>query len=238
MQTAYAFTYYFIYPSVASLLGRTIVIFACVLSFLLFHDERGVLASWRFRAGTALAFLGVVAVILGQDPAMLSRLHVTGASFRVGVALAILCAFFSALYLVAIKHLVRDVGPFAAFTNVSWMTALALVVLMFAVGRPRALVTQPVLPALVMVVSAFLCIVVAHTSYYAALRSIKVVVTVSLLNLTPVFTSTISAVVYHDRLSWFQILGGAAVLAGAWLAALAHTRVEADEPPDMAARAL
>jgi drug/metabolite transporter (DMT)-like permease len=77
-----------------------------------------------------------------------------------------------------------------------------------------------------MVLTAFLFIVVAHTCYYAALRDIKAVVCTSVMQLTPVVTCVLSALVYGDRLTWLQFAGGAATIGGATLAALAQANVE------------
>ena len=54
MQTVYAAAYYFIYPAVASLVGRVNIIFIALLSFALFHDERSVIRSPRFLLGSVL----------------------------------------------------------------------------------------------------------------------------------------------------------------------------------------
>ena len=78
---------------------------------------------------------------------------------------------------------------------------------------------------LVMAISAVVCIIIAHTALYAALREVKAVVSTTLMQLTPVVTIACSAVVYGDRLSPMQMLGGAAVLTGAWLAAMAQARL-------------
>lgn len=224
MQTAFAGGYYFIYPSVASLVGRVNIIFVTVLSFILYHDERAVIRSPRFLAGAALALGGVVVVILGRDPDALARLEVTQAAFWMGVACVVAFAFCVAVYSLTIKHAVRDIPPIISFTHVSWITAVGLSVPMFLSGGAADLWRGPVLPIALMVLTALSCIVVAHTCYYAALRTVKAVVTGSLLQLVPVITCVLSALVYDDRLSPMQILGGAAVIAGAWLAALAQAR--------------
>ncbi len=224
LQTAYAGGYYFIYPSVASLVGRVNIVFVTVLSFLIYHDEREVIRSPRFLAGAGLALGGVIVVILGRDPDALSQLEVSNAAFWAGIACVVAFAFFVAVYSLAIKHAVRDIPPIVSFTHVSWMTAAGLAVPMLLTGGAADLWRGPAEPIVLMVVSAFLCIVVAHTCYYAALRTVKAVVTGSLLQLVPVITCVLSAVLYDDTLSRLQVLGGAAVITGAWLAALAQAR--------------
>ncbi len=226
MQVVYVGGLYFIYPSVVSLVARAQIIFITVLSFLFFHDERGVIRSPRFLFGSILALGGVGFVILGRDPELLARLDVGAGDFWIGVLLALGFAFFGALYALAIKHAVRDIPPFLCFTHVAWMTALALTAPMLFLGGVEDLWRQPAQGLWLMLLSAFLSIVVAHTCFYAALRHVKAVVSSSMLQLIPLFTCTLSALLFGDTLTPLQLGGGAAVLVGAWLAALAQARAE------------
>jgi drug/metabolite transporter (DMT)-like permease len=227
LQISYASMFYFLYPSVASLVMRTSILFVCVLSFLFFADERQIVRSWGFLLGAVLGLGGLVAVVAGQDPEILSRLQVSQTAFWIGVAIALGYAFFMAIYTLMIKRLVRDVPPIVSFTHVSWMTSLVLIVLMLLLGRPSDLWTAPLKPLGWMVFTAFANILVAHTTLYAALREIKAVVSSTLMLLTPFITCVGSALVYSDRLSAVQIAGGVSVLVGAWLAGLAQARLTA-----------
>ena len=76
--------------------------------------------------------------------------------------------------------------------------------------------------AALIALTGVVCIALAHTTYYAALRHIKVVVSVSLMQIIPVATCVASVLWYHERLSGLQMAGGATVLLGAWLAGLAQ----------------
>ena len=225
LQVLFAMSYYYIYPAVASLVMRVDILIICVLSFAFFHDERGVIRSPLFLAGTGLALPGLLVVLWGQDPELLARLEVSARDFWVGVALVLGYAFFLAVYALAIKRLVRDVHPLVSFTHVSWITSVVLIVLMFLLGNPADLWRGPAAPLGWMAFSALCCIVVAHTGMYAALREIKAVVSTTLRLLTPVFTCAFSAIVHSDRLSGVQIAGGVAVLAGVWLAGMAQVRI-------------
>jgi drug/metabolite transporter (DMT)-like permease len=229
LQVCYASMFYFLYPSVASLVIRTNILFVCLLSFFFFADERQVVRSWSFLLGALLALGGLVAVVAGQDPEILSRLQVTQTAFWIGVAIALGYAVFLAVYTLMIKRLVRDVPPIVSFTHVSWMTSVVMILLMLILGRPSDLWNAPLEPMGWMVFTAFANIAIAHTTLYAALRQIKAVVSSTLMLLTPFVTCVGSALVYADRLSAVQIVGGGAVLAGAWLAGLAQGRLASQE---------
>jgi drug/metabolite transporter (DMT)-like permease len=241
LQIAYASMFYYLYPSVASLVIRTNILFVCLLSFFFFADERPILRSRGFLLGAVLGLAGLVAVVVGQDPEILSRLQVSQTSFWVGVAIALGYAFFLAVYTLMIKRLVRDVPPLVSFTHVSWMTSLVMIGLMLVFGRPSDLWTAPLEPLGWMAFTALANIAVAHTTLYAALREIKAVVSSTLMLLVPFITCLGSVLVYEDRLSAVQMAGGGAVLAGAWLAGLAQARLQSspanlvvvEEPEDM-----
>ncbi|HNY27607.1 MAG TPA: DMT family transporter [Candidatus Sumerlaeota bacterium] len=233
LQITYASMFYFLYPSVAGLVVRTSILFVCFLSFLFFADERPIIRSGGFLLGAVLGLVGLVAIIAGQDPEILSRLQVSQTSFWIGVAIALGYAFFLAVYTLMIKRLVRDVPPIVSFTHVSWMTSVVMILLMLKFGRPSDLWTAPLEPLGWMVFTAFVNIIVAHTTLYAALREIKAVVSSTLMLLTPFITCVGSVLIYGDRLSAVQIAGGGSVLVGAWLAGLAQARLQS-RPADLA----
>lgn len=226
LQTAFAAMFYFIYPAVAILVVRLNIIFVAVLSFVIFHDERRVIRSPYFLIGAALTLGGVVPVVVGTDPELLAYLQTSDLDFWIGVTLAISYALFLAMYSLAIKHAVRDIPAQVSFTHVSWMTTLGLCIPMFLSGGVTDLWRQPSLGLWVMVVSALLCMVIGHTAFYKALREVKAVVSMSVMQLVPILTCIYSAILFGDRLTGIQLIGGALVILGAWLASLAQARTE------------
>jgi len=226
MQTAYAASFYYVYPSLVSLVSRTQVLFVILLSFLIFHDERQVIRSPRFLFGMALALAGVGLVVFGRDLALLTQLSVSESGFWIGTTLALLYALFGAVYSLAIKRAVRDIPPLLSFTHVSWMTTLGLTVPMLVSGGYRDLYAQPAWGLGLMAVSSLLAIAIAHPLYFTALREVTAVTASSMLQLIPVFTCLFSAVLYHDVLSPLQLIGGGAVVLGTWFAALVQAREE------------
>ena len=224
MQSSFGMIYYFLYPAVATIVGQINVAMVVVLSYLLFHDERRVVRSSRFLIGTGIALAGMATVMFGRDPEVMSQLRVTRQAFWIGIGITIAWSFFSAIYAISIKRLVKHMDPLLAFTNVSWITLIGLLVLMLVLGDVSDLWKQPLKPLVGMVLTGFLCIGIAHTLYYAVIQAIGIVVLSTLMQLVPVLTCTLSAFWYGDRLTPVQIVGAGATLLGAWLAALAQAK--------------
>lgn len=224
MQSFYARMLYYLYPAVATLVGQINIVLVVLLSFVFHRDERGIIRSPYFLLGSVLALVGVTAVVVLRSPETMARLDVSESRFWIGILITLLWAASSALYVVAIKPLVRTVDPFAAFTNVAWMTSIGLVILMLLFGHVSDLWRQPAAPLWGLIWSGLLCIGLAHVLYYLSIRRIKVVVVVTMMQMVPVITCSLSAFWYGDHLSPFQAAGGAVVLCGAWLASMAQTR--------------
>lgn len=231
LQSAYAASFYFVYPSVVTLVARTQVLFTIILSFAIFHEERQVVRSPRFLFGVVLALGGVVLVIFGRDSAQLAQLNVSNANFWIGTGLATLYAFLLAVYAITIKHAVRDIPPLISFTHVAWMTTLGLSIPMLFSGGYHALYTQPFSKLLLLVLSALLAIALAHTWYYTALCDVTAVTAASMLQLIPVCTCVLSAFLFNDWLAPWQLAGAAAVISGTWFAAMVQAKKSEDENP-------
>ena len=224
MQSVYAASFYFVYPSLVILVSRTQILFVILISFLIFHDERQVIRSPRFLFGMVLALIGIALVVFGRDLSMLAQLNVSERGFWIGTGLSVAYAFLGAIYALSIKRAVRDIPPLVCFTHVSWMTTLGLALPMLATGGYTALHAQPAWGLALMALSALLAIAIAHTAYYAALRDVTATTGSSMLQLTPVLACIFSALLYGDYLSSLQILGAAAVLLGTWFAALVQAQ--------------
>ena len=219
MQSLFAATFYFIDPAVASLVHRFSILSTVGLAYLVFHDERETIRSPRFLAGAGLVVAGVLIVVLGRDAELLRARDVSERAFWIGVGLAAAFAVAAAGYALTIKHAMRAIGPLVCFTHVSWITSLGLVALMLAFGHPTQLLHVPLDVLGWMVVSALVCIFIAHTLYYAALRHVKAAVAASVLQTLPLFTGLASFVFLGERLAPWQLIGGVVVIGGAVLAA-------------------
>ena len=65
---------------------------------------------------------------------------------------------------------------------------------------------------------AVLCITLAHVLYYVAIHEIGVALAQTLQLLCPIGALGLSALIFHERLTYAQLLSAAILLVGAFLA--------------------
>ena len=70
----------------------------------------------------------------------------------------------------------------------------------------------------ILIVSAVLCITLAHVLYYVAIRELGVALSQTLQLLSPLGALALSAWIFHERLSVAQLWCAAILLFGAFLA--------------------
>ena len=71
---------------------------------------------------------------------------------------------------------------------------------------------------MILIISAVICITLAHVLYYVAIREIGVALAQSLQLLCPVGALGFSALIFHERLTHAQLFSAAILLIGAFLA--------------------
>jgi len=199
-----------ILPGFSSLLSKVSVVFAAVLAFILFRDERPTIRSGRYLVGAVLSLAGVAGVILLAEGAE--------ADFGEGATLVVLAAFLWACYTLAMKHTVRGVRPLIAFTAVATYTTGFFVVRASLTSAPTQFGTLlGPRDQFLMLLSGVLCIAMAHSFYFRAVERLGVAVCASFLLVQPLLTGAGSAVLYGERLTPGQMLMGGVLLAGTWL---------------------
>lgn len=223
-QSVFAAIFYFIFPAVGILISSLNLLFTALISFAVLREERRSILSPYFLTGSFLAICGVTLVVFLRDPEILRKLDVSNTRFWIGVGLALTYALTQALYIIAIRRAVKTVHPIVSFTHVAWMSTAGLAALMLALGGLSDILTRPLWLLPFMALTALVSIVIAHVAIYAALQMINASVSTALLQFTPVITCFSSALVFGDKLTPAQAVGGIAVLAGAWLASLAQQK--------------
>ena len=95
-QTLWVRGIYLLEPGVVALIHRSNVLFVVLFSFILFEDERRIIMSRYFIAGSLMAIAGVAGIIVGRYGVRLDNLDL-------GIVLILLCGIGWALYLITVK---------------------------------------------------------------------------------------------------------------------------------------
>jgi len=212
-QTCMVASLYYILPTQSNLIMKSSVIFAAIISYVFFTDERRLIRSWTFLAGSLAAMAAVSAFIMVNPAFHWSWSNNT----LVGGALAVLAALSWAGYAAVVKRVMRPYEPATAFTWVVVTTTVVLGIMMAVWGRPGAILTAGAGNVAIVIISGLLCIGVAHPVYYYALARLGVALCVTFLLLTPFGVGLLSWMIFGERLSAAQIALGGLILVGAVL---------------------
>lgn len=209
-------------PGLASFLNKSSVLFAAVLAFVFFREERWLFRSRKFLTGLTLTVVGTAGLAL-----LRGDLHVVDANL--GVVLVLIAAASWAGYSVAAKRPTAEVGPTVAFGIVGIFTTAVLFVFALRWGDLSLWNRQPWHVNAIMLGSGILCIGIAHTLYYYAMRVLTVSVCATMLLTTPLGTLLISRWLFNEKLTTGQVLSGIVLLAGGVLTLLAKEKPAATE---------
>jgi len=199
-------------PGVYAVFIRSSVIMTALLALIFFPEERWIIQQWQFQVGTLLGLFGAVGVFWFQP--RWSAGHVSLA----GLAIAFTASFCWALYCVLVKRPSARLGSIRSFGVISFLTSIMLCPLTCIFGK----IDTPFLVGAhvnwILVVSAVLCITLAHVLYYVAIRELGVALSQTLQLLSPLGALALSAWIFHERLSVAQLWCAAILLFGTFLA--------------------
>jgi drug/metabolite transporter (DMT)-like permease len=199
-------------PGVYAIFIRSSVIFTALLALAFFPEERSVIRQWQFQAGTLLGLVGAFGVIWFQPNGQDRHIALPG----LFIAFAASAAW--ALYGVLVKRPSAQLGPIRSFGLVSVITSAFLLPLTLAFGRIDTPMHVSADVNLVLVISAVVCITLAHVLYYVAIHEIGVALAQTLQLLCPIGALGLSALIFHERLTHAQLFSAAILLIGAFLA--------------------
>ena len=202
----------YIGPGVYAIFARTSVIFTAILALLFFPEERGVIRQWQFQVGTALGLVGAFGIIWFQRGVHDQHIALPG------VAIAITATFCWALYSVLVKRPSAQLGPIRSFGIVSVITSGFLLPLTLTFGKIDAPLHAGMQVNFILIISAVLCITLAHVLYYIAIHQIGVALSQTLQLICPIGALLLSAWIFHEHLTIAQLLSATVLLAGAFLA--------------------
>lgn len=224
-QTAWVVALLWIFPALSSFLNKSSVLFAALMAYWLFPDERWLLRSKRFLAGLTMSVAGALGLALLRPDLQVM-------SINLGVVLVLVAAVAWAFYSVAAKRPAEEIGPTLSFSVVSIYTTLLLVPMALAWGDFSRWRGAPWHVNAIMIVSGIVLIGWAHTAYFYAIKRLGVSICATLLLTTPLGTMVLSRWMFDERLTAGQLLGGTMLLAGGALTLLAK------EKPTVLARAV
>jgi drug/metabolite transporter (DMT)-like permease len=203
---------FYIGPGVYAIFARSSVIVTALLALVMFPEERHILRQWQFQLGTVLGLLGAIGVFWFQPGTDVGRLALRG------MLIAFSSTFCWALYGTLVKRPAARLGSIRSFGLVSFITSALLLPLTCAFGKIGTPMHVSGHVNLILVISAVVCITMAHVLYYVAIQELGVALAQTLQLLCPLGALALSAVIFHERLSLAQFISAAVLLSGAFLA--------------------
>ena len=199
-------------PGVYAIFTRTSVIITALLALAFFPEERWIIRQWQFQIGTLLGLLGAVGVFWFQ-----ARWETGGVPLR-GLGIAFTATFCWALYGVLVKRPSARLGSVRSFGIISFLTSALLLPLTLLFGKIATPLHVGLHVNIVLIISAVLCITIAHVLYYIAIREIGVALSQTLQLLCPLGALILSALIFGERLTTAQFYSAGILLLGAFLA--------------------
>jgi drug/metabolite transporter (DMT)-like permease len=218
-QCLWAAAFYYINPAFMSLLSQSQILWTMAISMIVFADERPLLRSKRFLAGSLAAMVGLVGIIvLKQD--------FTARASVIGIVITLAWAVNWALYSIAAKVAFKTIDSAAGFAVVSLYTVPPLAVLAFVFGRVGQCLSMSPSAWIYLLISAVSSIAISHSCYYAAIKRIGATIPSLVILALPFLILLVSRVLFNEKLSAAQWFFGLLLVAGAALALWAQKHLK------------
>lgn len=200
-----------LWPGIYALFGRSSVIITAVLAVVFFADERWIARSLKFQLGIAIGLLGVAGLVwppdrAGPGPSLPGLLLAFGAAVSWGV------------YAVLVKKFAARGGPMLGSWAIGLFTVALLVPPTFIWGDFGAVLRADAWTNFVLFFSGILSIGIGHWLYYVAIRDLGAAPSQTGLLLCPFGTVVISSFLFGESFRTGQIMAGAMLLFGSFLA--------------------
>jgi drug/metabolite transporter (DMT)-like permease len=227
-QMAFGLAPYYISPGLMTFSLRLQIVFLMGGAAILFAAERRMIQSPWFIAGIVMVVGGTLATIL-FNPAGLGE----GTGF--GVALAISSGLLYAGYALAVRKFMTGMNPLVAFSAVSQITAVILLILMVLFARhPQTNELDHGMSVFLLngsqlfwlAMSALIGIGIGHSLYYFSIGRLGLAVSSGVVQLQPVTVSIASAILFSEKLTTLQWATGLTAIAGAALMLIAQARLQ------------
>jgi drug/metabolite transporter (DMT)-like permease len=206
-----------IYPALAAFLNKSSVLFAAVMAYFLFPEERWLFRSHRFLGGLAMSLAGTLALALWRPD--LDKMQI-----NFGVGLVLVAAAAWACYSVAAKRPAEELGSTVSFAVVCIYSTVVFVPMALAWGDLGHWRAVPWHVNAIMIVSGIFCVGLAHTLYFYAIKKLSVSVCATMMLMTPLGSMALSRWMFGERLTGGQWAGGVMLLAGGALTLFAKEK--------------
>lgn len=213
-QVGWALIPYYVTASVMGFGIRTSFLFTIVGSLWLLPEERYLLGSFPFWAGSTICVAGVSALFWGS-------LRQASASIP-GLVILLGSAAVWGFYGISVRKFMRGYPPHCSFAAISLYTAGIVIILMLFLGRISRLVELAPRSLGLLALSAVLGIALAHVLMYYVLDHLGAIVESGAEMLTPFLTFCGAALIFGERLSMLQWTGGLGVISGCVVMVSAH----------------
>ena len=211
-QVTFVWAHYKIDPGLLTFGLRSQMIFVAVGAYALFPPERPVIRSWSY-------LIGLVALMGGTSGALLLGEEKIQGAHAMGIILAVISGMLFAGYGLAVRKYMERFNSVVSFAAISQYTAAAMLILMLFIGEDLGwgAARLPGTQLFLLLLSAVIGIAVGHVLYYISIARLGVAVSAGVLQLHPFFVAVGSLLLFHERLTVLQWIGGCVAVAGALL---------------------
>lgn len=207
LQCLWAGAFYYLDPAFVVLLVKSSVIWIAGFSMVFFAEERVLLKSKLFWMGMLFSVVGVVGALCFKQGFATEKT-------LTGILIALLMAFFWGAYLISAKIAFKNIDSRNSFSVVTIYTVAGFCVLTSLFGNPAACLEMPAWPWACIIISAILCIALAHVLYYSAMKRIGATIPALILMAQPFLVLAVSSVIFKESLNSLQWIFGIVLLAG------------------------
>lgn len=251
-QVCFTWAHYMLDPGMLTFALRAHIVFVTVGAALLFASERAVIRRPLFLIGIVLVVGGTSATILLAPPGKVSTASQASGVFAddpalartLGVILSIAAGALFACYALSVRKFMVGVNSIVAFAAISQYTALAMIILMLAMGGAFGLTALPtawlddgaltVTGFWLLLASSVIGIALGHVAYYMAINRLGVAVASGVIQLQPFVVSIASLLIFKELLTAGQWVAGAVAVSGAGSMLWSQHRAMKGKPPLLA----
>ncbi len=198
---------YYLEAQAMGFFARLAVLFSTLAAMILFADERRLLRQPMFYLGGVLLVGGFIAF------AYFGGYFAVAVSLT-GVMIMVACAFFFGMYVVSVRHFLRDVSPLFSFAVVAQLVSIGTFSAMLTWGDYGVLADAGWRPWALLAGSAVLGIALGHVFLYAAIARYGASIATAAQTATPFVTVLLAWFFTGEQMEMAQWPAGVAMVAG------------------------